>query len=94
MPLALYADRTPAVARFTLSHSDIFVLFTDGVTEAMNASQEELGEAAFVEALAGSRLLPVAEIVSRIFSTVDSFAQGAEQTDDITCLAIRRRPAI
>jgi sigma-B regulation protein RsbU (phosphoserine phosphatase) len=60
----------------------------------MNASQEELGEAAFVEALAGSRLLPVAEIVSRIFSAVDSFAQGAEQTDDITCLAIRRRPAI
>lgn len=94
LPLALYADRTPAVARFTLSHSDIFVLFTDGVTEAMNASQEELGEAAFVEALAGSRLLPVAEIVSRIFSAVDSFAQGAEQTDDITCLAIRRRPAI
>ncbi|HQX85488.1 MAG TPA: PP2C family protein-serine/threonine phosphatase, partial [Aestuariivirga sp.] len=94
LPLALYADRTPAVARFTLSHSDIFVLFTDGVTEAMNASQEELGEAAFVEALAGSRLLPVAEMVSRIFSTVDSFAQGAEQTDDITCLAIRRRPAI
>lgn len=94
LPLALYADRTPAVARLTLSHSDIFVLFTDGVTEAMNASQEELGEAAFVEALAGSRLLPVAEIVSRIFSAVDSFAQGAEQTDDITCLAIRRRPAI
>lgn len=35
---------------------------------------------------------PVAEISSRIFSTVDSFSQGAEQTDDITCIAIRRRP--
>jgi sigma-B regulation protein RsbU (phosphoserine phosphatase) len=94
LPLALYADRTPAVARLTLSHSDIFVLFTDGVTEAMNPARQELGEAAFVEVLAGSRLLPVAEIVTRIFSAVDSFAQGAEQTDDITCLAIRRRPAI
>jgi sigma-B regulation protein RsbU (phosphoserine phosphatase) len=60
----------------------------------MNSARQELGEAAFVETLAGSRLLPVAEIVSRIFSAVDSFAQGAEQTDDITCLAIRRRPAI
>ena len=70
------------------------MLFTDGVTEAMNLSQEELGEAAFIEILAGSRDRPVAEIVSRIFSTVDSFSQGAEQTDDITCIAIRRRPFI
>ncbi len=94
LPLALFADRTPAMASVTLNHSDTLVLFTDGVTEAMNLSQEELGEAAFIETLAGSRDRPVAEIVSRIFSTVDSFSQGAEQTDDITCIAIRRRPSI
>ncbi|MEQ1524955.1 MAG: SpoIIE family protein phosphatase, partial [Aestuariivirga sp.] len=68
--------------------------FTDGVTEAMNLSQEELGEAALIETLASSRGRSVAEIISRIFSTVDSFSQGAEQTDDITCIAIRRRPSI
>ena len=94
LPLALFADRAPAMASITLSHSDTLVLFTDGVTEAMNLSQEELGEAAFIETLAGSRDRPVAEIISRIFSTVDSFSQGAEQTDDITCIAIRRKPSI
>jgi sigma-B regulation protein RsbU (phosphoserine phosphatase) len=94
LPLALYADRTPAMVSATLNHSDTLVLFTDGVTEAMSLSQEEFGEAALIETLASSRGRPVAEIVSRIFSTVDSFAQGAEQTDDITCIAIRRRPSI
>jgi serine phosphatase RsbU (regulator of sigma subunit) len=91
LPLALFADRTPAVASITLCGSDALVLFTDGVTEAMNPSQEEFGEALFMEALADSRDMPVAEIVSRIFSTVDTFTQGTEQADDITCIAVRRR---
>lgn len=94
LPLALYADRSPAMARVTLNHSDTLVLFTDGVTEAMNSSQEEFGETALIETLASSRDRPVTEIISRIFSTVDSFAQRAEQTDDITCIAIRRRPSV
>lgn len=94
LPLALFADQASAMARVTLSPSDTLVLFTDGVTEAMNLSKEELGEVAFIETLASSRDRPVAEIVSGIFSTVDSFSQGAEQTDDITCIAIRRRPSI
>lgn len=94
LPLALFADRTPTMASVTLNYSDTLVLFTDGVTEAMNLSKEEFGEAAFIETLAGSRDRPVAKIISHIFSTVDSFSQGAEQTDDITCIAIRRRPSI
>jgi sigma-B regulation protein RsbU (phosphoserine phosphatase) len=94
LPLALYADRTPAMASVTLNYSDTLILFTDGVTEAMNSAKEELGEAAFTETLVSSHDWPVAEIISRIFSTVDSFSQGAEQTDDITCIAIRRRPSI
>jgi sigma-B regulation protein RsbU (phosphoserine phosphatase) len=94
LPLALFTDRFPAMARVTLNHSDTLVLFTDGVTEAMNPSHEELGETAFIDTLVNSRDRPVAEIISRIFSRVDSFAQGAEQTDDITCVAFRRRPSI
>jgi serine phosphatase RsbU (regulator of sigma subunit) len=89
LPLALYADRTPAVARTTLGSSDTLVLFTDGVTEAMNPSQEEFGDVALAEILTGFRDLPVAELVSRVFTAVDAFAQGAEQTDDITCIAVR-----
>ena len=69
--LGTFADRSPAMASVTLNHSDTLVLFTDGVTEAMSPSQEELGEAAFIETFAGSRDRPVAEIVSRIFATVD-----------------------
>jgi phosphoserine phosphatase RsbU/P len=94
LPLALFADRSPAMASVMLNPSDTLILFTDGVTEAMNLSKEEFGEAAFIETLAGSHDRSVTKIISRIFSTVDSFSQGAEQTDDITCIAIRRRPSI
>jgi phosphoserine phosphatase RsbU/P len=38
LPLALFADRSPAMASVTLNQSDTLVLFTDGVTEAMNLS--------------------------------------------------------
>ncbi len=94
LPLALFADRTPAVASVRLGASDVLVLFTDGVTEAMNALQEEFGEAVFLATLAASRTLPASEIVARIFPAVDAFAQGAEQTDDITCITLRCRLAI
>jgi serine phosphatase RsbU (regulator of sigma subunit) len=91
LPLALYADRAPAMASITLSDSDTLILFTDGVTEAMNPSQEEFGDAALIETLVAFRNLSAADIVSRIFSSVDSFSQGAEQTDDITCIVLKRR---
>jgi sigma-B regulation protein RsbU (phosphoserine phosphatase) len=94
LPLALFANRSRAMASVTLNPSDTLVLFTDGVTETMKFSKEEFGEATLIETLSGSHDRPVAEIISRIFSTVDSFSQGAEQTDDITCIAIRRRSSI
>lgn len=91
LPLALYEDRAPAAARIILGDSDGLVLYTDGVTEAMNPSQEEFGDGALIEMLKVSHNLSAAEIVSRIFSSVDNFSQDAEQTDDITCIAVKRR---
>ena len=65
-------------------------MFTDGVTEAINLSQEEFGEPLLLETLLGSRQDTMSELVSRLFAAVDAFAQEEEQADDITCVAIRR----
>ena len=94
LPLALFADRPAAASCIQLNPGDDLILFTDGVTEALNPSKEEFGERLLVETLLGSRDFPAAELVSRLFAAVDSFAQGEAQADDIACVAIRRRDLV
>lgn len=90
LPLGMFADRTILVASIELEPGDDLVLLTDGVTEATNPAMEEFGDALLIDTLAKIRDLTTAEVVSGIFEAVDSFAQGAEQADDITCLVVRR----
>ena len=91
LPLALFADRPYGASRIQLSPGDNLILFTDGVSEALNPLQEEFGDLLLVETLLANRNLSAAELISELFAAVDKFAQGEEQADDIACLAIRRR---
>ena len=93
-PLALFADRPAAVSWIQLNPGDDLILFTDGVTEALSPLEEEFGDPLLVETLLSNRNSTTAELVSRLFAAVDDFAQGEEQADDITCVAIRRRSAM
>ena len=56
LPLALFADRPAAASCIQLNPGDDLILFTDGVTEALNPSKEEFGERLLVETLLGSRI--------------------------------------
>ena len=89
-PLALFPDRPTLAARVQLNPGDCLILFTDGVTEAVNPLKEEFGDSLLLDTLLSNRTSTTTELVSRLFSAVDSFAQGEAQADDITCLAIRR----
>ncbi len=90
LPVALFANRNAAVVTTTLAPGDTLVLYTDGVTEAMNAAQDEYGDEALAATLETIRGRAATDTISAIFSSVDTFANGAEQSDDITCLVIRR----
>ena len=73
-----------------LAPGDTFVLYTDGVTEAMNAADEEFGlerlREVFKQAPPGN-----AEQTNRaVFHAVHEFAAGTPQSDDITCLTLAR----
>jgi serine phosphatase RsbU (regulator of sigma subunit) len=86
MPLALaHAELT-----VTLERGDTLVLFSDGVTEAQDASEEEYGEARLVELLRASVGQPPAALIDRVMAAIDEFAGGAPQFDDITLLVARR----
>jgi sigma-B regulation protein RsbU (phosphoserine phosphatase) len=88
--MGLYGERAPGAKSITLQPADTLLLFTDGVTEAMNLHNEEFGEEALATTLASGHAQDSASLVSQVFAAADQFARGAEQADDITLLAFRR----
>ena len=76
--------------RFTLEKGDALVMFTDGVTEAMNTSFEEFGEERLVETLEGVTLHSCKQIIEAVKTDVASFTKDAEQSDDLTLLVIKK----
>jgi serine phosphatase RsbU (regulator of sigma subunit) len=83
LPVGLFADATYHSSHFHLSNGDRLVLYTDGITEAANAREEEFGEERLKAAiLAGS---PPDEILAQ----VKEFSGGAAMNDDCTLLELR-----
>ncbi len=76
-------------AEIQLDPGDALFLYTDGITEAENAGQEEFGEARLDQTLAGLNEAPAGDIVKTVVDAVQTFAGDAPQSDDITCVAAR-----
>jgi sigma-B regulation protein RsbU (phosphoserine phosphatase) len=72
-----------------LEAGDLLYLFTDGVTEAMNQRKELFGEERLLAALNANKDTPPKELLPAVKLAVDIFADGTEQSDDITMLAFK-----
>ena len=72
-----------------LATGDIFVAFTDGISEAMNSADEEWGVEKLVECVRGSNGIGSRGLIDRIMASADAFAAGAEQHDDMTIVVAR-----
>jgi phosphoserine phosphatase RsbU/P len=75
-----------------LEPGDTFVLFSDGVSEAMNSEEAFYGEDRLLATLASCAGATPKDIVNRVLTDVRAFAAGAKQSDDITVLAARYCP--
>lgn len=73
-----------------MDKGDALVMFTDGVTEAMNLNFEEFGEERLEDTLEEVALHNCHQMVEAIKADVAAFAGEAEQSDDITVMAIKR----
>jgi serine phosphatase RsbU (regulator of sigma subunit) len=72
-----------------LRPGDVFLFFTDGLSEAMNGQAELFGEGRLSRILADSAALSSEEIRERILAEVRAFAAGAAQTDDMTMVILK-----
>ncbi len=73
-----------------LEPGDAVVLFTDGVTEAMNADNQQFGMSRLKEVFDDRQPKSAMAANEAVFENVRKFAGDAPQSDDITCLTLRR----
>jgi sigma-B regulation protein RsbU (phosphoserine phosphatase) len=73
----------------TLQAGDIFIGFTDGISEAMNERDEEWEEERFIAAALAVRNKTGREIIDATFVAADAFTGQAKQYDDMTLLVVR-----
>lgn len=72
-----------------MKSNDTLILFTDGITEAMNSNGEEFSDERLEELMKKIYTKESDEILEIIKTEVKKFTLGAEQSDDITCLVIK-----
>jgi sigma-B regulation protein RsbU (phosphoserine phosphatase) len=72
-----------------LGPGDVLLGFTDGVSEAMNASDEEWGEERLAETTLACDGLAAHASIGRIMEAADAFVAGAPQHDDMTLIVVR-----
>ena len=73
-----------------LAPGDTVVLYTDGVTEAMNGTNEQFGVEGMREVFAAAPPTDAHDANGAVFDAVHTFAGDTPQSDDITCITLRR----
>lgn len=75
--------------RVYLSSGDCLFLYTDGLTEAHNASAELYGEDRLLETLNSADTRGGEEFLRRIADDVKVFSEGTDPFDDLTMMVIK-----
>lgn len=88
LPQAPYSEGTAEI-----SPGATLVIYSDGISEAMNAADEEYGEERFFELVQKNPEASAAQLVDLVFGAVKDFCGEAPQTDDMSLIVIRRLPA-
>lgn len=77
--------------KMKINVGDTLLMYTDGVNEAFNVNLEEYGEARMEKILSTLNGKTCREIIDGQLEDVKRFAEGAEQSDDITIMALKRK---
>ena len=87
LPFVDYEERS-----MILQPGDLLIAYTDGISEAMTANDEEWGEDRMLEVVRRHPASSASEVIETIFRVADEFTAGAEQHDDMTLLVMKLIP--
>lgn len=89
-PLGVFASASFGDLQVQLEPGDSFILYSDGITEAMNDQEHPYGDDRFLALINGCQNLGARELNQLITEDVRQFTNGAEQSDDITLMTLKR----
>jgi sigma-B regulation protein RsbU (phosphoserine phosphatase) len=90
-PVGLVPEAEYTAACLKLEPGDTLVLFSDGVTEAMDPDEQLFGVPRLKKVLTGQMECPLEQLQKCVLESVENFARGAHQADDLTLLIVRYR---
>ena len=92
-PVGLIPEADYAATTVNLQHGDTLILYSDGVTEAMDPDEQFFGTARLREVVVGKHETSLENLQKTVLHSIEDFARGANQADDITLLLVRYRAA-
>jgi sigma-B regulation protein RsbU (phosphoserine phosphatase) len=90
MALGMFEHATYAAGHLSLLAGDVLVLFSDGVTEAENASGVPFGDAGLEQIVGEHWWKDLRTLGTSVLKAVEAHAHGTKIADDLTVLALRR----
>jgi sigma-B regulation protein RsbU (phosphoserine phosphatase) len=89
LPLGMFRDTRYYEYYMSIEPGQMIVLYTDGVTEAVNAKGEEFGRERLARAVCDARALSARELISQLRRDVIEWTGGIGADDDITFFVIK-----
>ena len=89
MVVGMMPDRTYRQETVQLQPGDILLIFSDGITEAMNEKEEEFGEERLLDLISDVANLPAASFSDAILDRIATYVGPAPQHDDSTLVVIK-----
>jgi sigma-B regulation protein RsbU (phosphoserine phosphatase) len=90
-PVGLVPEAEYTAVCLKLEPGDTMVLFSDGVTEAMDPAEQLFGVQRLRDVLNGQDQTALEDLQQTVLQAVENFARGASQADDLTLLLVRYR---
>ncbi len=87
--IGLFAGATYQEQTVQLLPGDLLLAYTDGISEAMNAADDEWGEDRMIVEAQAHAELNAEELMQHLFRAADAFAGGVPQQDDMTMVVLR-----
>ena len=94
----MYAGLDASVAEylklftFRLDTDDVLILYTDGITEAMDSEEREFGTKGIIEAAVASREASAEEIQGAVMAACQKHIGGARRYDDLSIVVVKKVP--
>ncbi|MBR5656712.1 MAG: SpoIIE family protein phosphatase [Prevotella sp.] len=92
LPIGLFNDFNYEMQEMTMQPESTLFLYTDGLTEARNEQNKMLGRARMMQMISECGTTSTKQLVEMVVEQVKEFSKNAEQSDDLTLLAISYIP--